>query len=61
MDGRIVTERSIITGHVEVADGLIYFPYQAPMIANGLGRPTQYATGTPRMRQRTRSYDMVSR
>jgi hypothetical protein len=60
--GRIVTERSIITGHVEVSDGLIYFPYRPPMVANGsdapLPLPKDHAAF--RFQQRARGYDMVS-
>ncbi len=58
ISGRIVTERSIITGHVEVADGLIYFPYRAPMLANGSGAPLALPKKrTFRKRQRQRDYD----
>lgn len=56
--GRIVTERSIITGHVEVTDGLIYFPYRPPMVANGSGPPLPLPRDrTFRKRQRQRDYE----
>jgi hypothetical protein len=60
--GRIVTERSIIAGHVEVADGLIYFPYRPPMVANGSEPPLPLLKDHKpfRVRQRARGYDMVS-
>lgn len=37
--GRIVTEKSLVVGHVELADGLVRFPYMPPMVANGADRP----------------------
>lgn len=60
MGGRIVTERSLITGHVEVADGLMYFPYLPPKIANGSDAPLSLPKGYAyRTRQRGRDYDML--
>lgn len=58
--GKIVTERSLVVGHVDVADGLVYYPYLPPKIANGL-EPQVWATsdrGPFRMKQRPRDYDM---
>jgi hypothetical protein len=59
--GRIVTERSIITCHVEVADGLIYLPYRPPLVANGLEAPLPLPKDHAafRVRQRARGYDMA--
>jgi hypothetical protein len=41
--GKIVTERSLIVGHVDIDNGLMYLPYIAPRIASGLLVPTQDA------------------
>lgn len=41
--GKIVTERSLLVGHVDVDNGLMYFPYVAPRVASGLSVPTQDA------------------
>jgi hypothetical protein len=37
--GSIVTERSLIVGHVNVKTGLVYFPEVGPRIANGSAAP----------------------
>jgi len=37
--GKIVTERSLLVGHVDVAKGVCYSPNYAALIANGLGAP----------------------
>jgi hypothetical protein len=37
--GKIVTEKSLVVGHVESEDGLVYFPFLPAMLANGAGRP----------------------
>lgn len=41
---KIVTERSLVVGHVEVSEGLVYFPYRPPMFANGLEPPQNVPT-----------------
>jgi hypothetical protein len=41
--GKIVTERSLLVGHVDIENGLCYMPYLPPRIANGLSVPMQDA------------------
>lgn len=40
---KIVTERRLIVGHVDIDNGYMYLPYIAPRIASGLLVPTQAA------------------
>jgi hypothetical protein len=37
--GKIVTERSLLVGHVSVSDGRCYFPWSPALTANGLEAP----------------------
>jgi hypothetical protein len=59
---KLVTERSLVVGHVDVADGLMYFPYAVPKIANGadtpLELPRDYDLKKLRLEPRRRNYDM---
>jgi len=41
--GKIVTERSLFVGHVDIENGLCYMPFPPPRIANGLSVPMQDA------------------
>jgi hypothetical protein len=58
--GKIVTEKSLVVGHVDVEDGLIYFPYQLPKIANGSKKPLDLPKDYRgyRLQQRPHDYDM---
>ena len=57
--GRIVTERSLIVGHVDVSTGRVYMPNQPAMIANGLGAPL-YDAELARLEPPVRTSDVRS-
>jgi hypothetical protein len=50
--GQIVTEKSLVVGHVEVVDGLMYFPLLPPVVANGSDRPFPLPKDHTRFRTR---------
>jgi hypothetical protein len=60
--GKIVTEKSLVLGHVDVQDGQIYFPYREPLLANGADRPLPLAVSQASYRTvpRLHDYDMAS-
>lgn len=60
--GKIVTERSLVPGHVDVQDGLLYYPLLPPLLANGSNRPLPLpkAYRSFRLRQRPHDYEMTS-
>ena len=58
--GRIVTERSLLVGHYEVEDGLVYFVHRPPTIPNGAHCPLPVPKGhTLRTSHLQRDYGVV--
>jgi GT2 family glycosyltransferase len=58
--GRIVTERSLLVGHYEIEDGLVYFVHRPPTIPNGAYCPLPVPKGhTLRTRHQQRDYGVV--
>jgi GT2 family glycosyltransferase len=58
--GRIVTERSLLVGHYEVEDGLVYFVHRPPTIPNGADQPLPVPTDhTFRTSHLQRDYGVV--
>lgn len=54
--GKIVTERSLLVGHVDVTNGLCYYPNSPALMANGLGAPCYAKDASKANDSKARSY-----
>jgi hypothetical protein len=54
--GKIVIERSLLVGHVDVAKGLCYYPNSPALLANGLGAPYYSKDASKADASKARSY-----